>query len=129
MTTLDGPTKLLAILRSIADDEDKLNALTGVGVVLRTGTVLTHTPTVTVVMDGESSMGGPMIFDQSKGDIVVPEDTLLARGDSVVMAPLSKRSWLVVSSIRGGGDPLYRGRLGFDGDRSGGSFSGVQIDV
>jgi hypothetical protein len=80
--TLDGPQKLLDVLRTIADNEDKLNALTGTGLVLRTGVVLTSLPEITIAMDGESSLGGPMVFDHSKGDLLIPEDLFLT-GDTV----------------------------------------------
>src|SRR5215470_11012813 len=114
MTTLDGPTRFLQLLRLIADDEDKLNSMMGVGLVLRTGRVLTGPPNVTVAMDGETSMGGPMVFDDTKGDLLVPYDFLLAPNDLVVLAPMSKRRWSIVQKIRPSTD-VNDSRNGYNG--------------
>lgn len=126
-STIDGPQRLLDIFRSIADSEDKLNALTGTGLVLRTGIVMTSLPEITVAMDGESSMGGPMIFEEAKGDLMVPEDLFLTRGDTVVMAPLSKRRWVIMFKTRTAQDQIYRARYGINRDRDGGDFAGLEI--
>jgi len=127
MTTLDGPQRLLDTLRYIADTEDKLNALSGTGVVFRTGVVLSSLPQLTLSMDGESSMGGPMIFDASQGDLLVPEDLFLTTGDTVVLAPLSKRKWVVLFKTRTSADQVYRARYGINNDRNGGEFAGLEI--
>lgn len=128
MTTLDGPQKLLDVLRVIADTEDKLNALTGTGLVLKTGVVLSSLPEITIAMDGESSMGGPMVFDESKGDLLVPEDLFLTKGDTVVMAPLSKRKWTVMFKTRTSESQIYRARFGINKDReAGGDFAGLEV--
>ena len=127
MATIDGPQKLLDVLRVISDNEDKLNALAGVGVVLRTGVVLTSLPDISISMDGESSLGGPMIFSEAKGDLLVPEDILLTRGDTVVMAPLSKRRWSIMFKTRTTGSEIYRARLGLNRDRDGGDFAGLEV--
>jgi hypothetical protein len=125
--TIDGPQKLLDVLRTIADNEDKLNALTGVGLVLRTGIVMSSLPEVTVAMDGESSLGGPMIFEEAKGDLLVPEDLMLTRGDTIVMAPLSKRRWVVMFKTRTSPEEMYRARYGLNNDRTGGDFAGLEV--
>jgi hypothetical protein len=125
--TIDGPQSLLSVLRAIADNEDVLNAQMGVGIVLRTGIVQSSLPTVTIAMDGESSMGGPMIFDHAKGDLLLPEDSMLTAGDTVVMAPLSKRRWVVLFKTRRGGETSYRARFGLNNDRSGGEFAGMEV--
>lgn len=127
--TLDGPQKLLDVLRTIADNEDKLNALTGTGLVLKTGVVLTSLPEITIAMDGESSLGGPMIFDESKGDLLVPEDLMLTKGDTVVMAPLSKRKWTIMFKTRTSESQIYRARYGLNRDRDGGAFAGLEVIV
>jgi hypothetical protein len=127
--TIDGPQKLLDILRLISDNEDKLNALSGVGMVLRTGIVLSSLPEVTVAMDGESSLGGPMIFDEAKGDLLVPEDILLTRGDTVAMAPLSKRRWVIMFKTRTSIEEIYRARFGLNRDRAGGEFAGLEVTM
>lgn len=129
MTTIDGPQRLLDVLRNIADNEDKLNALAGTGLVLRTGIVLTSLPEVTVAMDGESSMGGPMIFAEHKGDLLVPEDLLLTKGDTVVMAPLSKRKWVIMFKTRTTNEQIYRARYGLNRDRDGGAFAGLEVTM
>ncbi len=127
--TIDGPQKLLEVLRVLADNEDKLNALSGVGMVLRTGVVLSSLPEVTVAMDGESSLGGPMIFEEAKGDLIVPEDILLTRGDTVAMAPLSKRRWVIMFKTRISGGEIYRARYGLNRDRDGGDFAGLEVTM
>jgi hypothetical protein len=127
MPTLDGPQKLLDVFRTIADNEDKLNALTGTGLVLRTGVVLTSLPELTISMDGESSLGGPMIFDHSKGDLLIPEDLFLTTGDTVVLAPLSKRRWVILFKTRLGSEQIYRARYGLNNDRAGGAFAGLEV--
>lgn len=128
-TTIDGPQKLLDVLRNIADNEDKLNALSGVGLVLRTGVVLSSLPDITVAMDGESSLGGPMIFSESKGDLLVPEDILLTRGDTIAMAPLSKRRWVILFKTRTSQGEIYRARFGLNRDRDGGDFAGIEVTM
>jgi hypothetical protein len=125
--TIDGPQSLLGVLRAIADNEDILNAQMGVGIVLRTGIVLTSMPEVTVAMDGESSMGGPMVFNEAKGDLLVPEDSMLTAGDTVVMAPLSKRKWVILFKTRRGNETIYRARYGLNNDRNGGEFAGLEV--
>jgi hypothetical protein len=127
MPTLDGPQKLLDVLRVIADNEDKLNALTGTGLVLRTGVVLTPLPELTISMDGETSMGGPMIFDHSKGDLLIPEDLFLTTGDTVVLAPISKRRWVILFKTRTTNEQIYRARYGLNNDRAGGAFAGLEV--
>jgi hypothetical protein len=127
MTTIDGPQKLLDVLRNIADNEDKLNALAGTGLVLRTGIVLSSLPEITVAMDGESSLGGPMIFAEHKGDLLVPEDLMLTKGDTVVMAPLSKRKWVIMFKTRTTNEQIYRARYGINKDRDGGDFAGLEV--
>jgi hypothetical protein len=125
--TIDGPQSFLNMLRAIADNEDVLNAQMGVGIVLRTGIVLTSLPEVTIAMDGESSMGGPMVFDHAKGDLLLPEDSMLTAGDTVVMAPLSKRKWVVLFKTRKTNESVYRARFGLNNDRSGGEFAGLEV--
>lgn len=127
MSTIDGPQKLLDILRDIADNEDKLNALSGTGLVLRTGVVLSSLPEVTVAMDGESSLGGPMIFEEAKGDLLVPEDMMLTSGDTVAMAPLSKRRWVIMFKTRLSREEMFRARYGLNNDRTGGEFAGLEV--
>jgi len=127
MTTMDGPQKFLTLLRNIADQEDKMNALTGTGLVLRTGVVLSALPEITISMDGESSMGGPMIFDHSKGDLLIPEDLFITKGDTVVMAPLSKRRWVILFKTRTTDEQIYRARFGLNNDRAGGEFAGLEV--
>jgi hypothetical protein len=125
--TIDGPQKLLDVLRVIADTEDKLNAQTGVGLVLRTGVVQTSLPEITIAMDGESSLGGPMIFNEAKGDLLIPEDLMLTQGDTVVLAPLSKRKWVILFKTRLDKPTIYRARYGLNSDRNGGEFAGLEV--
>lgn len=126
-STIDGPQRLLDIIRSVADNEDKLNALSGTGLVLRTGVVMTSLPEVTIAMDGESSMGGPMVFEEARGDLLVPENMILTKGDTVIMAPLSKRRWVVMFKTRTSQEQIYRARFGLNNDRSGGDFAGLEV--
>lgn len=128
MTTIDGPQRFLDLLNEVAGNADRMNALIGVGLVLKTGTVQAGPPDVMIAIDGESSMGGPLVFEDSKGDLLVPEDMTLVPGDTVVLAPMSKRQWVVLKKSR---DPVTspgdRVKIGINLDRSGGVFAGIEI--
>ena len=78
-------------------------------------------------MDGESSLGGPMIFEEAKGDLLVPEDLMLTKGDTVVLAPLSKRKWTIMFKTRTTQSQIYRARYGLNRDRDGGDFAGLEV--
>lgn len=104
-----------------------MNALTGTGLVLKSGVVLSSLPEITISMDGETSMGGPMIFDHAKGDLLIPEDLFLTKGDTVVLAPLSKRRWVILFKTRVSDDQIYRARYGLNKDRDGGDFAGLEV--
>lgn len=130
MTTIDGPQRFLDLMREVAGDADKMNALIGVGLVLKTGTILSDPPEITVAIDGESSMGQALIFDESKGDLLVPEDLRLTTGDTVILAPFSKRQWVVLLKMRDPiTSPIDRAKYGINQDRVGGVFAGIEIVV
>lgn len=128
MTTIDGPQRFLDLMNEVAGNADRMNALIGVGLVLKTGTVQSGPPDVTVAIDGESSMGGPLVFEDSQGDLLVPEDMVLVPGDTVVLAPMSKRKWVILQKSR---DPITspgdRVKIGINLDRTGGLFAGIEI--
>lgn len=128
MTTIDGPQRFLDLVNRVAGEADRSNALIGVGLVLKTGTVQSGPPDTTIAIDGESSMGGALVFEDSQGDLLVPEDMVLVPGDTVVLAPMSKRKWVVLKKSR---DPITspgdRIKVGINIDRSGGHFAGIEI--
>jgi hypothetical protein len=129
-TTLDGPQKFLDIVRDIAGQADVLNAMMGVGLVVKTGVIMTDPPDVTVSIDGMSSMGGQFILSEAEGDLLVPEDLRVTSGDTVALIPLSKRQWAVLFKTRNSLTASHITRYGVNRDRlEGGDFAGVEVTV
>jgi hypothetical protein len=129
MTTLDGAQKFLDMIRNVAGESDVMNALMGVGLVVKTGVIMTDPPDITISMDGMTSLGGQFILSESLGDLLVPEDLRLTSGDTVMLIPVSKRQWAVLCKTRNGITPVHVARYGVNRDRLEGDFAGLEITV
>lgn len=130
---IDGLVKFRNWTDKRSHNKDVDNAHKGIGLIIYLAQVTSPAPELAVQVSGATTLTDDQFtLSVSGGDLVIPKHERLAVGDIVAICPLSgTRRWLVlcVTSDNNFIPPANDARVGFDGDKNGGAFTGIKISV
>jgi hypothetical protein len=130
---IDGLVKLRSYMDKRSHVKDVDNAHKGIGLIIYLAQVISPAPELAVKVASVAQLtDDDFTLSVSGGDLVIPKHERLAIGDIVAICPLSgTHRWLVlcVTSDNNFIPPANDARIGFDGDKDGGSFSGIKVSI